>query len=86
MSDPHKRTGYQQSENGMLKSGMYACPSAYLLYPPDPTGRRPSQHTILQYVSPQDRRNQENLRLIQQQQYNDVNSSRDTQRSGAASQ
>ncbi|KAL2379404.1 hypothetical protein RJZ90_005303 [Blastomyces dermatitidis] len=65
---------------------MYACPSAYLVYPPDPTGRRPSQHALLQYVSPEDRRNHDNLRLIQEQLYNDANSSRNTQRSGGANE
>ncbi|EEH21676.2 hypothetical protein PABG_03892 [Paracoccidioides brasiliensis Pb03] len=69
---------YQQSENGMLRNGMYTCPSAHLLYPPDPTGKRPSQHTFLQYASPTDRRYYEDLRLTQQQQYNDANPSRKT--------
>ncbi|KKZ63712.1 hypothetical protein EMCG_02019 [[Emmonsia] crescens] len=81
-----KRTGYQQSENGMLQSGMYASPSVYLVYPPDRTGRRPSQHALLQYNSVEDRRYHENLRLIQQQQYYDANSSRDTQRAGGTNE
>ncbi|QSS58432.1 hypothetical protein I7I51_07858 [Histoplasma capsulatum] len=82
MPTAHERTGYQQSENGMLQSGMYACPSVYLVYPPDRTGRRPNQHTLLQYTSLTDRRYHENLRLIQQQQYNNAQFSRDTQHTG----
>ncbi|KAG5291859.1 hypothetical protein I7I48_03787 [Histoplasma ohiense] len=82
MPTAHERTGYQQSENGMLQSGMYACPSVYLVYPPDRTGRRPNQHTLLQYTSLTDRRYHENLRLIQQQQYSNAQFSRDTQHTG----
>lgn len=40
----------------MQTSGMTRNPSpVYLLYPPDASGRRPSSHTELQYVSPADR-------------------------------
>ncbi|OJD16698.1 hypothetical protein AJ78_03168 [Emergomyces pasteurianus Ep9510] len=86
MSSVQKRTGYQQSENGMLQSGMYACPSVYPVYPPDRTGRRPSQHALLQYASPADRKYQENLRLIQQQQFYNANSSRAAQPFGGSSE
>ncbi|PGH03131.1 hypothetical protein AJ79_07459 [Helicocarpus griseus UAMH5409] len=86
MSTNPKQTGYQQSENGMLQSGMYACPSAYLVYPPDRTGQRPSQHTLLQYASPADRRCHENLRLVQQQQYDAANHSRNATYAGRMTQ
>ncbi|OAX77971.1 hypothetical protein ACJ72_07724 [Emergomyces africanus] len=86
MSSDQKRTGYQQSENGMLQSGMYACPSVYPVYPPDRTGRRPSQHALLQYASPADRRYHENLRLIQQQQFYDANSLRAAEPTGGTNE
>ena len=46
----------RQYVDGMQTSGMTYSPSpVYLYYPPDPSGRRPSLHTQLQYTSPTDR-------------------------------
>ncbi|KAK2799734.1 hypothetical protein FQN50_008382 [Emmonsiellopsis sp. PD_5] len=59
---------YQQPPDGRLQYGMYASSPVYFAYPRDLTGGRASEHTILQYVSPEDRRQQEMRRALQQQQ------------------